>query len=107
MAGEGGVGGGGPACQGAAIAQTSANGHDHIPNNNPARATFLLDLTNHINGGSATMAFTLPQDGFPAHTHTITLTAGEVETLRSGGTVTGIVSSETNNHTHTYIITCA
>jgi hypothetical protein len=106
--GDGGFGGSGPACQGAILVQTdstSLNDHDHIPDVVQERATFFVTLTEHINGNNATTALTLPSEN--NHVHTITLTADQVNTLRAGGTVTGIVSSNVFNHTHTYTVSCA
>jgi hypothetical protein len=102
--GGGGAGGsGGGMCGTAKVMQTSQGQHDHIPMD-PAQ--FLMDLKNHINGATATMMFTLPAEGQTPHTHTITLTAMQVMTLKSGGMVTGVESSEGDDHSHEYTISC-
>jgi hypothetical protein len=75
-----------------------ATGHTHIT---PANT---MMLATHINGGTATMMFTLANES--SHTHTITLTQAQVDTLRGGGSVTMVVSTEVNTHTHTYTIEC-
>jgi hypothetical protein len=100
MAGAG--GGAGNMCMQSAfnITQTSMGAHDHLPLTNPT------DLVMHVNGATATMAFTLPMDGNPMHMHTITLTQQQVDTLRGGGSVTGVVSSTDSMHSHTYTISC-
>ena len=101
----GGTGGSGGApggmCGTAAIEHTSDNQHTHIPGD---ATTLIMDLETHINGATATMAFTLPQEN--DHSHTITLTAEQVTTLKGGGEVTGIMSSEDGNHTHEYTLSC-
>ncbi len=81
------------------ITQTSNEMHDHVPLPMNGMA-FVMQ----INGAMATMPFTLPDDQM--HTHTITLTQVQVDTLRSGGTATGVVSSNESMHTHTYTIEC-
>jgi len=51
----------------------------------------------------------VPKDGpSPGHTHTFTLTAAQVTTLKGGGMVTGITTAtDATGHTHTYTIACA
>jgi hypothetical protein len=104
--GTGGGGGSGGAsggmCGTASITQTSNEQHDHIPAD---PATLKADLKAHINGATATMEFTLPMDG--NHVHKITLTAQQVTTLKGGGMVTGVTSTQDNTHTHVYTISCA
>jgi hypothetical protein len=105
-AGGGGAGGaGGGMCNGTLMVTETDDQtqHDHIPDN---PATFLMDLKNHINGATAMMPFTLPLEGQTPHPHTITLTMQQVMTLRGGGMVTGIVSSNDDDHTHEYTIAC-
>jgi hypothetical protein len=64
-----------------------------------------MDLKTLINGTMATMAFTLPMDA--GHDHKITLSAEQVTTLKGGGMVTGIMSTNDMSHTHTYTIGCS
>jgi hypothetical protein len=108
--GAGGAGGAGSvACE--TLIQTSAQGldHDHIPNDATAKATLFAAFEAQVHGATPKMAFTLFTE--LNHTHTITLTDGEVATLLSGGTVTGNVSSipvgtvDPQGHKHTYTIT--
>ena len=100
--GGGGTGGGatGPQCQGVTMTQTATtgNGHSHIT------ADGQLNLKLWINSGHPTAEFELPATD---HTHVIQLTIDQVDTLRGGGTVTGILSSESQAHTHTFMIACA
>jgi hypothetical protein len=105
----GGEGGGGPQnmCVGSNLtfdhdSTTAAQEHTHLPIQGMAR-TALVDL---INTGSP-LTFEMPEDGNNEHTHTITFTANQLETLRNGGTVQDIESSTENGHTHTYSIECA
>jgi hypothetical protein len=91
-------------CGTVSIMQTSTEMHDHIP---PDATMLKADLKMHINGTTATMAFTLPSDGMPAHTHTLTLTMPEVMMLKGGGMITGKKSSNDSNHDHTYTIGCS
>jgi hypothetical protein len=78
---------------------TTGSGHTHITVDGQTNLTVL------INSSNPTQPFTLPQGG-GGHTHTFELTQGDVDTLRAGGQITGKVSSSTNNHTHTYTISC-
>ena len=81
-------------------ATTATANHTHITTQGQT------NLTVHINSATPTQAFTLPS--VFGHTHTITLTQGNVDALRAGGQVTGKVSSSagTQAHTHTYTISC-
>lgn len=103
--GGGSGGGGGGMCGTASIMQTSAEQHDHIPAD---PATLKADLKTLINGATATMKFTVPSDGQGGgHTHTFSLTAAQVTTLKGGGMVTMIkTDTDATNHTHTYTIGC-
>jgi hypothetical protein len=102
--GAGGMGGG-MSCMDLEVEQTDpATGHTHIPTG-AAGDTFLQALAAHINGPMATMPFTEPSDGTPAHTHTITFTQQEITTLRGGGTVTRR-SSMDNGHDHEWELSC-
>jgi hypothetical protein len=74
------------------------SGHTHIT------AANTMMLATHINGGMATMEFELANE--MNHIHTITLTQQQVDMLRAGGMVMGVVSTNDNNHTHTYTIEC-
>jgi hypothetical protein len=104
--GSGGSGGGGGGmCGTASITQTSAELHDHIPDD----ATMLkADLKSLINGAMPTMNFNVPMDGQGGgHTHVLKLTQQEAMTLKSGGMITGKkTETDATNHTHTYTIAC-
>jgi hypothetical protein len=76
---------------------TTSAGHTHITSQG------VTALTVWINSSSPTAPFPLPLEN--AHSHTIQLTQGEVDTLRGGGQIEGKVSSVTG-HTHTYTISC-
>jgi hypothetical protein len=89
------------------VSATGTQQHDHLPIN----GTFRNTLLGMINTGSP-LVFTLPQEGnVTLHDHTVTFTAGQLTTLRNGGSVAMITSaiggSNTNRHTHTYAISCA
>ena len=75
-----------------------ATGHTHITTANT------MMLATHINGGMATMSFELASEN--GHTHDITLTQAQVDTLRGGGSVMMVVSTTDMNHSHTYTIEC-
>jgi len=91
-------------CGTASIMQTSNEPHDHIPND-PTQLK--ADLKMLINGASATMEFTLPNEN--GHVHKITLTAAQVTMLKGGGMVTGVTSTSDGQpaHTHVYTIGCS
>lgn len=81
--------------------------HNHLPIN----GTFRTTLLGMINTG-APLVFTLPTDGSNAHNHTLTFTAQQLTTLKTGGTLAMNVTSSTNGpqnnqHTHTYRLDCA
>jgi hypothetical protein len=99
--GSGGASGGMCGASAVGITQTSTEMHDHLP------LADTMAFVMHINGAMATMPFTLPND--VSHVHTITLTQTQVDMLKAGGTVTGVVASEASSpavHTHTYTIEC-
>ncbi len=79
--------------------------HDHLPIAGMNRTTFLA----MVNTGMP-LTFTLPQDGTNTHTHTLTFMAGQLTTLRNGGTIASITTAmggpAGNMHTHTYSIEC-
>jgi hypothetical protein len=104
--GDGGTAGepGGPSCAGAALAGGETNGHDHVPNGNDAKAVYFAQLTAHINSAQATDTFMTFSEG--GHQHTIKLTSEQVNTLRSGGTVSGVATTG-GTHTHIYTLSCA
>jgi hypothetical protein len=77
---------------------TTGNGHTHITTQGET------NLTRLINSSNPTQAFSLPIAG--THSHTITLTQSDVDTLRGGGQITGKTSSSTAGHTHAYAISC-
>jgi hypothetical protein len=102
--GSGGSGGGGAGmCDMASldVMQTATTGmdHDHLPLTGPQQTQLVM----MINTG-APLELGLSGDG---HNHTLTFTADQLGMLESGGTVTGLVSSSDNGHTHTYTISCA
>jgi hypothetical protein len=96
-------GGGGGMCGAVSIMQTSAEAHDHIPDD----PTMLkADLKALINGATPTMNFTVPMDN--NHTHVLKLTVQEAMTLKGGGMITGKkTETDATNHTHTYTIGCS
>lgn len=101
--GGGSGGGGGGMCGSVSIMQTSAEPHDHIPDD----PTMLkADLKMLINGNMSTMEFALPMDNPNNHSHKLVLTVQEVMTLKANGMITGKKSSFDNNHDHTYTIGC-
>jgi hypothetical protein len=117
--GQGGEGGGGGEGGASASMCTTANldvtlvsatgtqRHDHLPINGAFRTTLLA----MINTGSP-LVYTLPPEGMNVHDHTLTFTAGQLTTLRNGGSLQANVTTSTggpqnNRHTHTYAITCA
>lgn len=106
--GAGGGGGGGGMCGTANIAHTAcSSGCQHTHVEDAVKAMLVMNLKAHINGAMATMAFTLPSAGpNGGHTHTLTFTAQQITTLKGGGMVTGVVSSNDGNHTHTYTVSC-
>ena len=57
-----------------------------------------------INSGNPTL-FTTGSAGTPPHTHTVTLAAADLTTLRAGSSVT-ITSSLSAGHTHDFSIVC-
>jgi hypothetical protein len=111
-AGMGGAGG-----EGGSTEQTCANNalsfdeldpmqaHDHLPVLGMDRTTFVT----MVNAGTP-LVFTMPEEGTNPHTHTLTFTAGQLTTLRNGGTIASITSSmggpAANMHTHSYTIEC-
>jgi hypothetical protein len=109
MAGAGGEGGATtPTCASADLSFNELNStqnHDHLPVGGMNRTTLL----SMINTGMP-LVFTMPTDGMTDHTHTITFTAGQLTTLRNGGTIAMITTSmggpAMNMHTHTYSIEC-
>ena len=103
-AGGGGTGGGGGGMcmQGSfGIVAMPAGTHDHLPLTTGANSTMTLVMG--INAG-VDFTFTLPMEN--GHGHTIMFTAAECMTLRNGGSITGKLSSDDSNHTHTYNIEC-
>jgi hypothetical protein len=89
------------------VSATGTQMHDHLPINGAFRRTLL----GMINTGSP-LVFTLPPEGTNVHDHTLTFTARQLNTLRSGGTLAANVTTSTggpggNRHTHTYSISCA
>jgi hypothetical protein len=113
MAGDGptlggGAGAGGASgCIGATLTRTASSitvdpTHDHITVANEQA------LTLYINDDGRGATFTLATEF--GHTHTISLTGPQIESLRSGGTVTGVQSSDAGptgyEHHHTYTIEC-
>jgi hypothetical protein len=93
---SGGSGGGRSLCTAdATLVQTSSESHDHLPLSVPITAA-------QLNTG-AMLEYALPIE--QNHRHTLTLTAADLDALKSGVAVTK-VSSNDNGHTHTYSITC-
>lgn len=110
--GGGGSGGGG-SCSGMVVFQQTAGpgNHDHVMNGAVgSRGTIQLMNGNfgaaEVNAGQpmATM-LTIRGTGDDAHEHTLMLTQQDIQTLRSGGMVTGKVSMG-GGHMHTYTISC-
>ena len=91
-------------CGTASITQTSNEQHDHIPQD---QAMLKMDLKTFINTATPATTFTVPKEGQgEGHIHTFTLTAEQITTLKGGGMVTNIETSEDENHTHVYTISC-
>jgi hypothetical protein len=108
IGGSGGEGGAGPRCTGVTMTQTASEAtlHDHLGDAED-RA-----LRSYINDDHRPASFTLVVTGPNGQTHTLTLTAQQIETLLAGGTVTGAKTGPAMNpatpaHTHTYTIKCA
>ena len=79
--------------------------HDHIPAD---EAMLKMNLKTFINMAVAdTTEFTVPSDGVGGgHIHKFKLTSQQITMLKGGGMVTGIVTTEDDDHTHTYTISC-
>jgi hypothetical protein len=97
-AGTGGAGGSGTAACADPLPETQepdATGHVHtviVP------AAMLDSTTDQM--------FTTSSAGSPAHTHMITLTAADLAMLKSGGSVTGVMSTTVLSHFHAYDLSC-
>ncbi|HYQ14609.1 MAG TPA: hypothetical protein VEQ58_02595 [Polyangiaceae bacterium] len=108
FAGAAGSAGAGPTCTGLTMEQTAsaATAHNHITV--PGQA----ELQNLINEQDGPITWDLPTEY--NHSHKITLTAGNVTTLRHGGEVEGVKSTGVTPpvpgtvpaHDHTYTISC-
>jgi hypothetical protein len=95
--GGGTAGGGGMMCGMFGATQTAQTG------GTPHMHTVMMEMT--VRGQiTAGMATTVTVMG--GHTHTFMITAAEAMMLRSGGMVTGKISSMDNMHTHTYTLQC-
>jgi hypothetical protein len=65
-----------------------------------------MDLKTFINTAMPGVTkFTVPADNPNNHTHDLTLTAEQISTLKGGGMVTGVMTSN-DGHSHTYTISC-
>lgn len=110
-AGAGGKGGG--TCGTLSFAQNTncmpraCQPHDHVPNNAQQAMMFFQDLLDHINGPDALMPYALPTEGPTPHTHALIFTQDEIDTLRSGGTLTAKTPEPDElDEVHIYTISC-
>jgi hypothetical protein len=83
------------------LSTTAGQNHDHFPLGAMLRSA----LINQINSGSP-LTLSLPDDGAADHSHDLIFTAMQFATLRNGGAIAMITSSEENGHTHTYTLEC-
>ena len=93
-----------PMCANLMIAQTSSGDHDHLPLVASGAMSNEL-LRNQINTGQPNV-YELPNDGTPAHSHTLTFSEAMYSNLRSGLQVLVTSSSAADGHSHTYQLGC-
>jgi hypothetical protein len=110
QAGAGGSsGGGGGMCGMLTITQNAGSNmfHDHIPMDAGDATAYRQDLTDHINGPTPTEPFVVFAEGAPVHTHVILFTQTEIDTLRSGGTLSAkSIEPDEEMEVHIYTIRC-
>jgi len=84
---------------------TSSEDHDHMTGNPPS----FPNAYEFVYGFNEGVPFSVTLSQEQGHTHTIDFTEAEDEIMRTGGTLTGKVTSAGGSptHTHTYTFGCA